>query len=201
MKSDDLDEAGVCLGECRSITASNEIVEHTFPACSADPVQQDLGVLPVQIEQILDSSTFPETICSEHLSPCSSENSAILSTSSSFSSSSDSPCLKRSVTVEGDQAVFSEIMQIITSAVRKLWIAEGVETVDDLACVYATPREICYHLDEHSLEDKHIDSAVRGWTVAKRWVSSWKRYSLRRRKRKVLSIVRFQTIKYSRMTV
>ena len=62
-----------------------------------------------------------------------------------------------------------------------------METVDDLACLYATPREICYHLDEHSLEDKHIDSAVRSWTVAKRWVSSWKRYSLRRRKRKVLS--------------
>ena len=78
-------------------------------------------------------------------------------------------------------------MQITTSAVRKLWIAEGVETVDDLACFYATPREICYHLDEHSLEDKHIDSAVRSWTLAKRWVSSWKRYSLRRQKRKVLS--------------
>ena len=93
MKSDEPDEAGVCLGKCRSITASNEIVEHTFSACSADPVQQDLCVLPVQIEQILDSSTFPETICSEHLSPCSSENSAKLSTSSSFSSSSDSPCL------------------------------------------------------------------------------------------------------------
>ena len=42
-------------------------------------------------------------------------------------------------------------------------------------------------MDEHSLEDKHIDSAVRGWTVAKRWVSSWNRYSLHRQKRKVLS--------------
>ena len=33
--------------------------------------------------------------------------------------------LRRAVTVEGDRAVFSEIMQIITSAVRELWIAEG----------------------------------------------------------------------------
>ena len=57
-----LDEAGVSLGECCSITASNEIVEHTFPASSADPVQQDPCVLPVQIGQILDSSTLPETI-------------------------------------------------------------------------------------------------------------------------------------------
>ena len=49
-------------------------------------------------------------------------------------SSSESPDLRRAVTVEGDRAVFSEIMQIITSAVRELWIAEGVMSVDDLAC-------------------------------------------------------------------
>ena len=29
-------------------------------------------------------------------------------------------------------------MQITTSAVRKLWIAEGVKSVDDLACLYTT---------------------------------------------------------------
>ena len=184
-----LDEAGASLGECCSILASKttEIVVHTYPASSAGPVEQDPCVPPVQIDQMLDSSTLPETICSEYLSSHSSVNSDILSTSSCLSSSSDSPNLKRSVTVEGDQAVFSEIMQITTSAVLKLWIAEGVETVDDLACLYATPREICYHLDEHSVEDKHIDSAVKSWTVARRWVSSWKGYSMRRRKRKVLS--------------
>ena len=181
-----LDEAVVGFGARYSISASTEIVEHSCLVNSADPVQQNPCVPLVQIGQMLDSSTLPETICSEYLSSHSSENSDILSTSSSLSSSSDSPNLKRSVTVEGDQAVFSEIMQITTSAVRKLWIA-GEETVYDLACLYATPREICYHLDEHSLEDKHIDSAVRSWTVAKRWVSSWKRYSLRRQKRKVLS--------------
>ena len=136
---------------------------------------------------MLDSFTLPETICSEYLSSHSSENSTTLSTSSCLSSSSDSPNLRRSDTVEGDQTVISEIMHITTSAVRKMWIAEGVETDDDLACLYTTPRQICYHLDEHSLEDKHIDSAVRSWTVAKRWVSSWKRYNMRRRKRKVLS--------------
>ena len=182
-----LGEAGVSLGECCSISASTEIVEHTYLASSADPVQQDPCLPPVQIGQILDSSTLPETICSEYLSSHLSENSATLSSSSSLSSSSDSPNLRRSVTVEGDQAVFSEIMQITTSAVRKLWIAEGVKTVDDLACLYTTSRQICYHLDEHSLEDKHIDSAVKSWTVARRWVSSWKRYNMRRRKRKVLS--------------
>ena len=78
-------------------------------------------------------------------------------------------------------------MQITTSAVRKLWIAEGVKTVDDLACLYTTPRQVCYHLDEYSLEETHIDSAVESWTVARRWVSSWKRYNMRRRKRMVLS--------------
>ena len=119
------------------------------------------------------------------MSSHSSDNSATtLSTSSSLSSSSDSPNLRRAVTVEGDQPVLSEIMQITTSAVRKLWIAEGVKTVDDLACLYTTPRQVCYHLDE---EDTHIDSAVKSWTVARRWVSSWKRYNIRRRKRMVLS--------------
>ena len=188
-QSKKLDEAGASLGECCSILASRttEIVEHTYPASSAGPVEQDPCVPPVQIDQMLDSSILLETICSEYLSSHSSENSDILSTSSCLSSSSDSPNLKRSVTVEGDQAVFSEIMQITTSAVHKLWIAEGVETVDDLACLYSTPREICYRLDEHSLEDKHIDSAVESWTVTRKWVSSWKRYSMRRRKRKVLS--------------
>ena len=105
-----LDEAGVSLGECCSISASTEIVEHTYPASSADPVQRDPCVPPVQNGQILDSSTLPETICSEYLSSHSSENSATLSTSSSLSSSSDSPNLRRLVTVEGDQAVFSEIL-------------------------------------------------------------------------------------------
>ena len=51
---------------------------------------------------------------------------AIHSTSSSHVSSSESPDLRRAVTVEGGRAVFSEIMQIRTSAVRELWIAEGV---------------------------------------------------------------------------
>ena len=125
-----LDEAGVSLGECCSIPASTEIVEYTYLASSAGPVEQDLCVPLVQIGQMLDSS--PETIRSEHLSSHSSENSDIIST-----------------------AVFSGIMQITISEVRKLWIAEGVETVDDLACLYATPRQICYHLDEHILEDKH----------------------------------------------
>ena len=121
-----LDEAGVSLGECCSILASTEIVEYTYLASSAGPVEQDPCVPLVQIGQMLDSSTLPDTICSEYLSSHSSENSDILSTSSCLSSSSDSPNLKRSVTVEGDQAVFSEIMQITTSAVRKLWIAQGV---------------------------------------------------------------------------
>ena len=50
----------------------------------------------------------------------------------------------------------------MTSAVRKLWIAEGVKSVDDLACLYTTPRQVCYHMDEHNLEDANIDSAVQG---------------------------------------
>ena len=179
-----LDEAGVGFGARHSISASTEIVEHSCLVNSADPVQQNPCVPPVQIGQILDRSTLSETICSGYLSSHSSENSATtLSTSSSPSSSSDSPNLRRAVTVEGDRAVFSEIMQITTSAVRKLWIAEGVRTVDDLACLYTTPRQVCYHMDEHSLEDAHIDSAVKSWTVAKRWVSSWKRYNMRRRER------------------
>ena len=125
----------------------------------------------------------PETLCSRHLSSHSSENSAstILSTSSSHVSSSESPDLRRAVTVEG------EIMQIMTSPVRKLWIAEGVKSVDDLACLYTTPRQVCYHMDEHNLEDANIDSAVQGWTMAKKWVSSWRRYNIRKRKRTELS--------------
>ena len=103
-------------------------MEHSCPVNSADPVRQNLCVPPVQIGQILGSSTLPETICSEYLSSHSSENSATtLSTSLSLSSSSNSPNLRRAVTVEGDQAVLSEIMQITTSAVRKLWIAEEGE--------------------------------------------------------------------------
>ena len=109
------------------------------------------------------------------------------STSSSHVSSSESPDLRRAATVEGDRAVFSGIMQIITSAVRDLWIAEGVTSVDDLACLYTTPRQICHHVDEHNLEDAHIDSSVQGWTLAKKWVCSWRRYNTRRRKRTELS--------------
>ena len=36
-----LDEAGVSLGECCSIPASTEIVEYTYRASSAGPVEQD----------------------------------------------------------------------------------------------------------------------------------------------------------------
>ena len=64
------------------------------------------------------------------------------STSSSHSSSSESPDLRRAVTVEGDRAVFSKIMQITTSAVRNLWKAEGLTSVDDLACLYTKPRQV-----------------------------------------------------------
>ena len=56
------DEAGVSLGECCSISATTEIVEHTYPASSAGPVEQDPCVPPVQIDQMLDSSALPETI-------------------------------------------------------------------------------------------------------------------------------------------
>ena len=184
-----LDEAGVGSGARYSISASTGIVEHSCLVSSADPVQQSPCAHPVQVGQILDRSTLSETICSRYLSSHSSENSAAttLSTSSSPSSSSGSPNIRRAVTVEGDRAVFSEIMQITSSAVRKLWIAEGVKTVDDLACLYTTPRQVCYHMDEHSLEDAHIDSAVKSWSVARRWVSSWKRYNMRRRKRTELS--------------
>ena len=48
----------------------------------------------------------------------------------------------------------------MTSAVRKLWIAEGVKSVDDLACQYTTPRQVCHHMDEHNLDDANIDSEV-----------------------------------------
>ena len=71
-----LDEAGVSLGECYSNSASTEVVEHTCPASSADPVQQDPCVPPVQICQILNSSTLLETSCSGYLSSHSSKNSA-----------------------------------------------------------------------------------------------------------------------------
>ena len=117
-----LDEAGVGSGARYSISASTRIVEHSCLVSSADPVQQSPCAPPVQVGQILDRSTLSETICSRYLSSHSSENNAstTLSTSSSPASSSESPKLRRAVTVEGDRAVFSEIMQITTSAVRKL---------------------------------------------------------------------------------
>ena len=83
-QSKKLDEAGVSLGECCSISASTEIVEHICPASSADPVQPDPCVPPVQIGQILNTSTLPETICSEYLSSHSSENSNTLNQFISF---------------------------------------------------------------------------------------------------------------------
>ena len=160
-----IDEAGVSSGARYLISASTgNYVERSRLVSSADLVQPSPCVPPVQAVQILDKSTLPETHCSGYLSSHSSEHSAstTLSTSSSHASSSESPNLRRAVTVEGDRAVFSEIMQIMTSAVRKLWIAEGVKTVDDPACLYTTPRQVCYHMDEHRLEDAHIDSAVQG---------------------------------------
>ena len=59
MKSDGqsrkLNESCVSLGECRSIFASTEIVEHTGPASLADPVQQDPSVFLVPSHQyVLD---------------------------------------------------------------------------------------------------------------------------------------------------
>ena len=114
-------------------------------------------------------------------------NLATHSTSSSHVPPSESPDLRRAVTVKGDRAVFSEVMQIITSAVRELWIAEGVTSVDDLACLYTTPPKVCHHMDEHNLEDANIDSAVQSWTLAKKWVSCWRRYNIRRQKRTELS--------------
>ena len=60
------------------------------------------------------------------------------STSSSHDSSSASPDLRRAVTVEGDRAVFSKILQIATWAVCFLWMVEGVTSVDDLTCLYTT---------------------------------------------------------------
>ena len=59
--------------------------------------------------------------------------------------------------------------------------------MDDLACLYTKPRQVGHHMDEHNLEDAHIDSAVQGWTLAKKWVCSWRRYKTRRRKRTELS--------------
>ena len=102
-----LDEAGVSLGESCLISASTEIVEYSCPVTSPVPVKQDPCVPPVQIDQIFNSSTLLETICSEYLSSPSSEKcAATLSTNSSLFSSGDSPNLRHAVTVEGDQAVF-----------------------------------------------------------------------------------------------
>ena len=143
-----IDEAGVSSGARYSFSASTgNFVERSCLVSSADLVQQSPCV---QAGQILDRSTLLETHCSGYLSSHSSENSAstTLSTSSSHASSSESPNLRRAVTVEGARAVFSEIMQIMTSAVRKLWTAEVVKTVDDLACLYTAPRQVCYHMDE-----------------------------------------------------
>ena len=50
--------------------------------------------------------------------------------------------------VEGDRAVFSKIMQIVPSSVRDVRTAEGVTTVDDLACLYTRPRQVCHHMNE-----------------------------------------------------
>ena len=46
-----LDESGVSLGKCCSISASTETVEHTCPASSSDPVQQDPCVTPLPSPQ------------------------------------------------------------------------------------------------------------------------------------------------------
>ena len=175
-----IDEAGESSGTRYSISASNgSYEERPRVVRSADFVQQRPPVLHVQAGQILERSTLPETHCSGHLSSHSSENSASTTPppNSSHVSSSESPDLRRAVTVEGDRAVFSEIMQIMTSAFRKLWIAEGVKSVDDLACLYTTPRQV----------DANVDSAVQGWTMAKKWLSSLRRYNIRRRKRTELS--------------
>ena len=40
-------------------------------------------------------------------------------------------------------------------------------------------------MNEHDLEDAHIDSAVQGWTTARKWVSSWRWYNTPGRKRNV----------------
>ena len=50
--SRNLDEAGVGFGARYSISASTEIVEHSCPVNSADPVQQNPCVPPVQIGHI-----------------------------------------------------------------------------------------------------------------------------------------------------
>ena len=71
-----MNNPGVGFGARYSISASTEIVEHSCPVNSADPVQQNPCVPPVQIGQFLDRSTLPETICSGYLSSYSSENSA-----------------------------------------------------------------------------------------------------------------------------
>ena len=103
--------------------------ERPCDAESADfDVQQRPRVLHEQAGRISEKSTLPETHCSEHLSPHSSEISASTtpSTSSSHFSSGEFPDLRRAVAVEGGRTVFSKIMQIVTSAVRDLWTAEGV---------------------------------------------------------------------------
>ena len=45
-----------------------KLVEHSCLVSSADPVQQNPCVSPVQVGQILDRSTLSETICSGYLS-------------------------------------------------------------------------------------------------------------------------------------
>ena len=100
-----IDGAGVGSGARYSISASTgNYVEHSCLVSSADPVQQSPCAPPVQAGQILDRSTLSETNCSGYLSSHSSENSAstTLSTSSSLASSSESPNLRRAVTVKGD---------------------------------------------------------------------------------------------------
>ena len=54
-QSRNLDESGVSLGKCCSNSASTETVEHTCPANSTGPVEQDLCVPLVQIGQMLHS--------------------------------------------------------------------------------------------------------------------------------------------------
>ena len=124
-QSRSIDEAGESSSARYPISAPNgRHEERPYDADSADfDVQQRPTVLHEQAGRISGKSTLPEMYWSRYLSPHSSENSAP-STSSSHDSSSESPVLRRAVTVEGDRAVFSETMQIATSAVRDLWTAE-----------------------------------------------------------------------------
>ena len=107
-----LDEAGVSLVECCSIPAYTEIVEHTYPASSAGPVEQDPCVPLVQIGQMLDSSTllrqFLRNTCRHiHVKTVIYSQPVHHFLHLAILETSGGP-----VTVEGDQAVFSEIMQI-----------------------------------------------------------------------------------------